>query len=394
MAEVLLPPVKDPIDQVLKGLQVAGTAFGIYTDYRKLEEMAAQNKQKAEEAERVRKGQISKERATELLSSGKLETAPAGTMGAIELQVDTGNPARPSEPLILIPRKEKDKPLQPKKYHITNTDKEVIAVNESDPTDRVSIGAAPRKGTAGDGGAAPGKWTKQPYVDDSGNTRMGWANSATREVLMDPASDPIMKLPAGKPVGVSGTGGAGGTGGLGAAGQVTDPAQIRGGEEKKRFDGIAMGYKSVGMMEDALNSGDKTWNVVGDNRFTFARSLWEDAVGRLQSGGAINDEEAKRFRSWAPTPFDSEDMVRWKMDQMRKEMVQRGRTMGVDEDTLKKHTGASAAARQKVDTPVPGVIPAAPKQMTAEDQQAVSWAKANPNHPLAAQILKVNGGGL
>jgi len=96
-----------------------------------------------------------------------------------------------------------------------------------------------------------------------------------------------------------------------------------GGEERKRFDNIRMGKMAVQRMADALSKGEDTFSLVGDNPYTLAASQWEEAIGRMQSGGAINDQEAKRFRALVPQAMDSKKIQVAKLQQMSQLMDQR-----------------------------------------------------------------------
>lgn len=104
--------------------------------------------------------------------------------------------------------------------------------------------------------------------------------------------------------------------------------------EKDRFDKVAMGLKAVVDMNDALQSGDWTVSARGNN-YTEARARFKEAIGRLQSGGAINKEEAQSFLALAPNWKDTTELQRNKMIQLLTLMSQRVQTMGFDpEDVL------------------------------------------------------------
>lgn len=100
------------------------------------------------------------------------------------------------------------------------------------------------------------------------------------------------------------------------------------GEDKKRYDNVVMGQKAVNDMAGALAKGDNTFSLIGDNDFTFAARRWDEAIGRMQSGGAINEEEAKRFRAMMPGATDSREMQAKKLTEMTREMNARLGTLG------------------------------------------------------------------
>ena len=68
------------------------------------------------------------------------------------------------------------------------------------------------------------------------------------------------------------------------------------GENRKRFDNIRMGINAINDIQSALDSGTRKFSLKGDNKFTASRRLFTEAIGRMQSGGAINSEEAKSFK--------------------------------------------------------------------------------------------------
>jgi hypothetical protein len=109
--------------------------------------------------------------------------------------------------------------------------------------------------------------------------------------------------------------------------EIKTPQNLSG-EEKKRFDSVKMGYKAVEDMEKALQSGEWTFSLVGDNKYTIGARNWSEAIDRLQSGGAINKEEEARFRAMAPTLWDSAEMQKYKINKMREEMTSRLGTFG------------------------------------------------------------------
>jgi len=101
-----------------------------------------------------------------------------------------------------------------------------------------------------------------------------------------------------------------------------------GGENRKRLDNIRMGRQSLNDMTKALASGDNTFTLMGDNNFTSAALRWNEAIGRMQSGGAINKEEAANFRALVPSWADSREIQINKINKMREEMDRRLSTFG------------------------------------------------------------------
>ena len=136
------------------------------------------------------------------------------------------------------------------------------------------------------------------------------------------------------------------------------------GEDKKRFDNIEMGSLAIKEMKDALDKGESTFSLIGDNNFTFARSRWEEAIGRMQSGGAINDEEAKRFRKLVPDALDSKLMQQKKLETMGAELERRKKTLGMDASDLSTDNspleGVDQTPQGLIEEPAQGLMPQDP----------------------------------
>jgi hypothetical protein len=156
-----------------------------------------------------------------------------------------------------------------------------------------------------------------------------------------------------------------------------------GGEQQKRHDNIQMAVKAIKGMDAALASGENTFSLIGDNNFTMNRTAWEEAIGRMQSGGAIGEKEGDRFRDMMPGPLDSPEIQRSKLKKMLDEMNARGKAFDINSDYKiaygePKQTGPGMMEEE---TAIAGPTP-------EEDSQAIQWAKAHPNDPRAAKILQ------
>lgn len=108
-----------------------------------------------------------------------------------------------------------------------------------------------------------------------------------------------------------------------AAGVAPKPL---GTEDKKRLDFAREGIVAIRGMESALAGGDWTRSATS-NDFTNNLDLFAEAYGRMQSGGAINADEEKRFKRLAPGPLDSPEMQKNKMTNMRKVFMDRAKTI-------------------------------------------------------------------
>jgi len=102
-----------------------------------------------------------------------------------------------------------------------------------------------------------------------------------------------------------------------------------GAEERKRLDNIIMGKAALKDMSKAFAEGYNTFTMIGDNPFTFAANRWNEAIGRMQSGGAINKEEAANFRRLVPSWSDSKEMQLTKLQKMGEEMDRRLQSFGM-----------------------------------------------------------------
>ena len=156
-----------------------------------------------------------------------------------------------------------------------------------------------------------------------------------------------------------------------------------GDSQQKRHDNIQMGIKAIKGMDAALTGGENTFSLMGDNNFTMHRTAWEEAIGRMQSGGAINDEEADRFRNMMPGPLDSAEIQQAKLNKMLDEMNTRGKAFDIYSDHKMAYGDPNSAGPGMLDESTAIAGPSA-----EEDNEAIQWAKANPNDPRAAKILQ------
>ena len=95
------------------------------------------------------------------------------------------------------------------------------------------------------------------------------------------------------------------------------------GEQIKRYDSASMGLDAAKGMIKALGEGDNTFSIVGDNDYTMWRSRWNEAFGRMQSGGAIQSAELETFEKMVPTMYDSKEIQMKKLGWVENEMNRR-----------------------------------------------------------------------
>lgn len=98
--------------------------------------------------------------------------------------------------------------------------------------------------------------------------------------------------------------------------------------DKARYDNIKMASNAVNGMVTALNDGQSRYSLLGDNDFTRNLTLFSEAVGRMQSGGAINKDEEKRFVAMARRAFDDPEQTQKKMSELKALMDDRMTTLG------------------------------------------------------------------
>lgn len=240
-------------------------------------------------------------------------------------------------------------------YQDKKAAKEKAEGNIVDPSDKAALlskGFVPAEGPAPDTVAfnektpegikpiffkLPAKEQKQPetkvyeYEDAQGRKRAG--KTVNGEVIIS-AADKVIGYPK-KEAGQADAG----------MNVVSGLPNIKGAEEKKRFDLITMGYNGVNEMSKALQAGDNTFSIIGDNNYTMALRNTAEAFGRLQSGGAINKEEEARFIAMAPRLFDSAEIQAKKLNDLRAEYVRRASTMGIPEDKLVAHIQKSTPSK-------------------------------------------------
>lgn len=96
----------------------------------------------------------------------------------------------------------------------------------------------------------------------------------------------------------------------------------QGAEVKKRIEDTKSALDAVVLMRQALEKGENTFSLVGENPYTLAQNKFIESYGRRQSGGAIGEEERKAFKGRTPISTDSREMQKKKLDQLEAELSQ------------------------------------------------------------------------
>lgn len=104
--------------------------------------------------------------------------------------------------------------------------------------------------------------------------------------------------------------------------------QKLGADAKKRYDDNIMAAEAVNGMAAALDKGNNTFSVFGQNDFTRNRAKFKEAFGRMQSGGAIGIPEGKDFEDFAPSLTDTKEQAREKLLDFQRILSGRSKTLG------------------------------------------------------------------
>jgi|DEB0MinimDraft_3_1074331.scaffolds.fasta_scaffold00643_11 hypothetical protein len=102
-----------------------------------------------------------------------------------------------------------------------------------------------------------------------------------------------------------------------------------GAEAKSKVGSLASGIDAINKMEKSLLSGQGDADyitsdtpfiggLISDNPFTENQRVLTEVVGRLQSGGAINKDEEKRFADMGPRPGDNMETQKRKLENQRR----------------------------------------------------------------------------
>lgn len=96
-----------------------------------------------------------------------------------------------------------------------------------------------------------------------------------------------------------------------------------GAEAQQRLDNAKLALNGIQRMKQALDKGEDTFTVVGDNNFTLGQADYVEGLGRMQSGGAIGEEEQRRFKNFTPKATDSSSIQKTKLQKAEAELRRR-----------------------------------------------------------------------
>jgi hypothetical protein len=176
-------------------------------------------------------------------------------------------------------------------------------------------------------------------------------------------------------------------------------------EEKNKIGGIAEAFKSLSDMELAMDKGQgpryidpsTPWvgQLVSDDDFSTAQTKMTDIVGRLQSGGAITDDEGARFKNMGPRPGDSPTVRREKLKSQESFLANKLKAYGLDRDKLNaigfdagRPLGAGQINQNTVNAPglMPANIPNMANAIPYAPGQAPLMPTANANQIMPEQL--------
>ncbi len=99
--------------------------------------------------------------------------------------------------------------------------------------------------------------------------------------------------------------------------------------QQARADNVGAALQAIQDMHAALAEGVDTFSLIGDNKFTMAKARFKEALGRMQSGGAIQASEERSFLEMAPTMLDKSAIQQTKLNDMAKEILSRADSLGL-----------------------------------------------------------------
>lgn len=186
------------------------------------------------------------------------------------------------------------------------------------------------------------------------------------------------------------------------------------GDQRKRFDetvgtlnaltDLSSAYEDFGEKNLAERTYQMSSNPIkklfsGDTPYTEASGRFKEFLGRLQSGGAITTDERQAFASMIPEATDSPKIAREKIKNLEFELGNRLNTFGIpmsdasEMGLLKKGLvpkgllkDQNINAQNKVSGMLQGAEASA--KIHPKANEALEFAKKNPNDPRAAEILR------
>ena len=135
----------------------------------------------------------------------------------------------------------------------------------------------------------------------------------------------------------------------------------------------------VGMKKALIDANQNTFSPIGENDFTLNSNIFEEMLGRMQSGGAISAGEMARFKALRPGVSDSKEMQGKKLASLESMMRSRIETLG-----FKPEDFPEVVAAYNAPTPSKGGLPSLGGNM-------FKGPEANAADPNVAEYAKSHG---
>lgn len=131
-------------------------------------------------------------------------------------------------------------------------------------------------------------------------------------------------------------------------------------ETKNKVGTVMAALKGLRSYEEAINEGQRpsTYTADTDIKFPFglghipvgrlplvgvsdtklnsSERYVRDAIQRLQSGGALNEEEIKFYKNMQPAPNDTDEMIGYKINQIRDFLTTKLQGFGINPEQVDK----------------------------------------------------------
>ena len=122
----------------------------------------------------------------------------------------------------------------------------------------------------------------------------------------------------------------GGVGGVGKPKEEKPKERKLSQDERALLNNSALAYKALFDMEDAIKKNKSKTSYLGDNEYTYAANRFVEGIGRMQSGGAIGPDEVENFKKLIPGRFDSDELSKQKIKDMKAELESRLKSINYD----------------------------------------------------------------
>ena len=142
-------------------------------------------------------------------------------------------------------------------------------------------------------------------------------------------------------------------------------------DERALLNNSALAYKALFDMEDAIKRDVSRTSYFGDNDYTYAANRFVEGIGRMQSGGAIGPDEVENFKKLIPGRYDSPELSKKKINDMKAELESRLKSINYDPNEVLKSRSFNE-------------LDITPK----EEDEAIQWANKNINSKDEATRIK------